>query len=261
MIESKQKKKLEQGEKLISSVPPEWLAGFFEIGGWLGFGISTTTNKQLRSYEYAYPRAAVVDNHIPKLKKLALLLGGVVGSVHDEKRNETNNVWTLSQSELVVYLAERMRQYSPSHQETIFAFENWINTDDREERIKIAQELREVEKPDLSIGDYLPLVTNAKFLAGVLDNRGIILSQEHMYGLYGYITPGLKINSTNGPLLEALQLIYGGYKGNTLEKGKTMISHGKEYIVKNNSFEWTVGIQPKSDIVMKLGNQLKLLKI
>lgn len=263
MYERVRRQNLEAGEAIITSISPEWLGGFFEIGGWIGFEVSKTTSKQKRTYEYAYPRASLVDNHKPKLETLANLLGGVVNINRDHNRNEQHIVWTLSNSGLAVCLAEHMRKYSPSHQETILAFQNWRNTTDREERVEIANLFRETEKPVLIAQDYLPLVESSIFLAGVLDNRGFVDYAEHMHGdkSFGNITPQIVLKSTNRPLLEALHEVWGGSLGQTLRKGDILTIHDRVQVIMNDSFIWRAGIQPKSKIVTQLDGRLKLLNL
>lgn len=67
------------------------------------------------------------------------------------KRGEANNIWTLSKSGLAVCLAEHMKQYAPSRQETILAFLNWENADTAEERMEIAQVAKKEERLFLSV--------------------------------------------------------------------------------------------------------------
>lgn len=59
LFEGDPRQRLEAGEALIRSVPPEWLGGFFSPGGSLHFAFDPKG--------YVYPRASVGDNNWDKL--------------------------------------------------------------------------------------------------------------------------------------------------------------------------------------------------
>ncbi|MBU1322698.1 hypothetical protein KKE48_04615 [Patescibacteria group bacterium] len=245
---SERQKVLEASEVLISSVSPPWLGGLFEVGGFLGF-VMRFSRRKGTYYEKAYPIMTIGENHLDKLNKLHRLLGG---NFHSREQGNNSIVWYL-QGIQAVWLAQHMEQYAPSRQETVLAFSNWENAESMEERVEIARLAREQEEAEvLTFKDYLPLVKNPGFFAGVLDSRGTIPAFTGDY-------PRLQVKSTNRPLLEALQFVYGGSCEQYLDKGEVRVIKGVECVLKKDSFRWVKYFD--QNWLNDMRGQLKLLQV
>lgn len=84
------------------------------------------------------------------------------------------------------------------------------------------------------------------FLAGVLDNRGAIVTCKKPYNESFYDTSALEVNSQNYSLLQALQQCYGGYFGQ--ESGV-------------ESYDWRLGWKKYAPLIENLKGQLKFLQL
>ena len=212
---------------------------FFGPGGSLYFAIDAKG--------HSYPRVSVGDNSREKLIKLKNILGGTVSG--GGSRGESQHLWTLGQSSLVVCLAEHMQQFVPSWQETIWAFLSWAETDSMEDRLEIAQMANGEEDNNFTINDYLPLVRDVEFLAGVFDSRGMLKDR-------------LLVRSKNGSLLAALQFVYGGFHDVTVEKGTVWAGRerGVIYTSSSESYEWRVTAETHREFKHQLDGHLKLLQ-
>ena len=212
---------------------PAWLGGMFEIAGSMGFSIRLDKRK----YIYADPTIAIVDNDLDRIKRLEEVAGGNIYA----RKSERSYQW-VAKREHAVRLAELMKNYALSRQETIDAFINWGMTDSSEERVEIAKTSRSVEReyPDLPV--YMNLVANLDFLGGIIDARGTIAAHEQYSpeDASGYILPGLHISSTNRPLVEALFLIYGGRVRVASSKGEEVEILGNKFTFTRESLQWNL---------------------
>ncbi len=245
---SEYQKILEGSETLLDSVSPSWLGGLFEVGGSLGFVMGFSGRKG-KYYEKAYPIVTIGENRQDKLNKLLGILGG---NFHSREQGNNSIVWYL-QGIRAVWLAQHMEQYALSHQEMITAFSNWENAETMEEKANIARLVRvQKETVVLTFNNYLPLVRKPEFLAGVLDNRGTIPAFTGDY-------PRLQVKSTNRPLLEALQFVYGGSCEQYLDQGEVRVIKGVECVLKKDSFRWVKYFD--QNWLNDMCGQLKLLQV
>lgn len=74
-------------------------------------------------------------------------------------------------------------------------------------------------RTSVSPTDYEQLISNRKFMAGVVQARGLALNVD---GKFKYIN----ISSTNDSLLRAIQLRYGGGITNTTDIGRVLTISG-----------------------------------
>lgn len=214
------------------SFDPAWLAGIFEVAGSLCFVKNTKilTNGEIQ--EYTYPLMALTDEkHV--IEQLPHLIGG---NVRRYVRSQTSYVWDLKGSK-AVDLAQTMERYAPSRQEIITAFTNWERGESPEEKSEIAGD-QQRRGLNLSIQetDYIDLIQNPNFVAGVVDAR------SHSYSLQnrgGGITR-MQVLSKNGSLLGALHGHHGGSLAKSYSRGESRNIFGRECIIKHDSFSWTI---------------------
>src|SRR5258708_18534643 len=89
------------------------------------------------------------------------------------------------------------------------------------------------------ISDYLPLIQNPAFLAGVIDNRGTIMRGKGKNSVY----PVIKVYSRNKPLLLALENKYKGMFWIDSEKGTEIAAGVKTFTTQADSYAWKVDFE------------------
>lgn len=233
----------------------QWLGGIFEAGGAMYFEIMEQTRLG-RTHIYAYPFIKLSDNDEMRVKKFQNLVGGKI----NRSGINTHQWWMMG--EKAVALAQEMAPFSPSRSEIITAFENWEQAE-IEERIEIAREVSESEtENNLTKNDYRLLVCSAPFLAGVLDARASFYMNETFNPgsdkSYGWVFPRMHLNTTNVPLVEALQERYGGNIGVVQRIGETRNILGQTFIVRRDSVRWNIGHETYNDITALAGPYIKL---
>lgn len=233
----------------------QWLGGIFEACGAMYFEIREQT-RWGRTHVYAYPFIKLSDNDELRVQKFQNLVGGKI----DRSRNNTHQWWMIG--EKAVALAQEMAPFSPSRHEIIMAFENWYHAE-IEERIEIAREISESETDNnLTKDDYRLLVSSPPFLAGVLDARASFYMNETFNvgsdKSYGWVYPRMHVNTTNVPLVEALQERYGGNIEVATHRGETRRILGQIFPVRHDSVRWNIGHETYNEITAMAGPYIQL---
>lgn len=157
MIEQSPHSETREKIPLNSSV---WLGAVFEVGGGMGFMISRK--------RYVYPYIQYHDNDRGRVQYILSSLGGEAYLLHPKL-----NSWTFRISnEKVPAIVEEIKPFAPSRQEMIAAFEQWESASVKE-RMEIAQRHRARDRVSVAPEEYVRLLANPNFLAGVIDARGI----------------------------------------------------------------------------------------
>lgn len=206
-----------------------WLGGFFEIGG--SMGISRGVKKSLSSsgeillYPQMTPFIKFIEKDKARVATFKNLFGGSIYPYH--------NSWLLLiRNERAVLLTSIMSPYAPSRLPFTRAILGWDHHS-LEEKEQIAKNTKGYHKNvHLTEDDYNDLVRNPKFLAGLIDNRGI--PNDHDY-------PNLSVPSRNRPLLDSL---YGIFRGH-IEIDRRLENESKFFNIPadrlNGTVSWQLG--------------------
>lgn len=223
-IENRQasgKTSVEQVEA-VSSASVRWLAGALEVGGTVAFGIHREKSGRVS----AYPHISL-QQHDEEL--IALLKKEYGGS--RIKGDGAASGWRLGGYKAADMISD-MEPYAVSRSEMVLAVKNWLDSETAQ-RIQIAEEMKGYERyADGSIDQYISLVRDPDFVAGILDNRGRI----YPFFLGAYTYPRIEVGSKNENLLEALRRVYGGNLRCVLNAGTRGNINGKEFETKRNSY-------------------------
>lgn len=194
----------ENSETDLASRSP-FLGGLFEVSGNVTFDISSFIRRlsggEEREYVYSYPILSYSDTREEKIQVLSRTFGGF--TLREGKLNSYR--WVVKGVK-AVELALTIEPYSPSRNNTIVGFQNWMNAESFDEKLAIAKEVRnqaEEGQNQVSLADYSDLVKLPSFMAGIIQARGSI---SYKKGLFKY----LNISSTNTMLLDAIKGVYGG---------------------------------------------------
>ena len=176
--------------------------GYFEAGGSLGFSTHRFSKKG-KTYIYAYPFIQTTDQDHSVALTFKEMFGGTASShIHDSLQ------WRADRMRAYV-IASAFTTFAPSRREFMDALSSWINAD-AEERIQIAEQIKGRDRVGtVTESIYDPLVIKPEFLAGAIDSRGTILSQQNSEKKQRYAR--LNVNSSNRPLLDRMRQYYGGY--------------------------------------------------
>lgn len=224
MIEQSPHSETREKIPLNSSV---WLGAVFEVGGGMGFMISRK--------RYAYPYIQYHDTDRARVQHIFSSLGGEPHLLHPKL-----NSWKFRISnEKVPSIVEEIKPFASSRQKMIAAFEQWESVSVRE-RMEIAQQHRARDRVNVAVEEYVRLLTNPNFLAGVIDARGIWSPSKTRDKSH----PRLLVVTRNKPLLNALQSLYGG-------KVKPSKFNEKDLFQEVKSFTWALTHQDKINKVIQ----------
>jgi hypothetical protein len=183
-----------------------YLGGLLEIGGSARLKVDrqryTVNSGEVRMTTSAFPIIEVTDNDPSHVKTLNNLFGGPIDTVRRSQR------WAIKHVRAYI-LAEVIRPYTPSRGEFSDACVNLLNTDDLEEKVRIANELQSSMKNrfrDVSEEDYSYLLRNPLFISGVLAGRC-----TPTYRWEATKEPSFVISSENIRLLKVMQDQFGGH--------------------------------------------------
>jgi len=213
-----------------------WLGGVFEVGGSMYFGIQTL--KRGKRWIFSLPIVAFNDNNYQKVSMFQRLVGGAIYTKSNSKSHELR-----ISGDAAVEIARQMGPYSSLRKDAIAAFGLWGETDDITEKFQIANDFRE-EKPEYPLTDtYVDLVRMPEFVAGIIDSRGLTYPHTHVYpgGETDLVYYEFKINTSNRPLLEALQREYGGKIYLQLAAGQIKEVGGRLVTVAKDTFSLSIG--------------------
>ncbi|KKS45342.1 MAG: hypothetical protein UV10_C0027G0002 [Candidatus Azambacteria bacterium GW2011_GWA1_42_19] len=217
---------------------PAWLAGMLECAGSINF------DKQIDKKTgnvYYHPVIGIGDNSQARMLLLQSITGGYLCK-------DSGNTWRWRiWGKKALEIAEQIAQFTILKKEVLTAFQNWENTDDRDERAEIVEILKSNTGPDISSESYIPLILNPQFLAGVVDARGMFTHKREFGGegedAHDWVMPFLAIISQNIVLLESIVIIYSG---------KVLDYHSK------NSFGWRGNSQESKELARIVDPYLKL---
>jgi hypothetical protein len=181
-----------------------WLAGIFEAGG--SMGISAHSLKR-------YGKISRFSGLFSEIKnsdwKEISEFHHVVGGREPKPKDDITWRWRTGATGSL-QIGAAIYPFAPSRREIIKAFDEWalVTTPDK---LEIAKRMKGNNRfKNVSATDYLDLVEDPEFLAGVIDMRGsphtYLNSAEGSLTLFPRITVCAK-----RPLLEALKEVYGGY--------------------------------------------------
>ena len=201
---------------------PAWLAGMLECAGSVELG---ENEDKERGNVYYRPRIRIGDNSRERMLSLQTIVGGNI------YRKGNTWLWVVN-GKKALEIAERIKQFTLKRQSILLAFQNWENSDDRDERSEIVQAFeKESDTNQIPPQEYTPLITNPYFLAGVVDARGIFTYFRKFYGegekAHDIVTPFLQIISENVSLLDSIAINY---------KGKSS-KHNRSWTWRGNSSE------------------------
>lgn len=126
----------------------------------------------------------------------------------------------------------------------IGAFLEWLAAEFTEDRLAIAEKFRgrrHVE--EVSASAYTDLLANADFVGGVIDGRGRLSYAEALSKnrLASWTFTRLQVNSINRPLLDALQLAFGGAVETMSHKRDKVNIRNHPTTLTNDGKKWTLG--------------------
>jgi hypothetical protein len=208
--------------KEIPQSQAAWLGGVFEARGGIGFNIDSRKGEIVNSYPYLQ----VNSTNSGFIDSFQQRFGGEVKIL-----NNSYN-WRLRKRYEVVNLISSMKPFIPSRQEAVLAVENWLATDDLEERIGIAQDMKGYPKheKDQNI-DYTNLLQNPYFLAGIIDVGSIRRTPK---------SPTISVISTNIPLINGLETKFGGILKQISVAGDVFYREGRTATAHSDSYEWRI---------------------
>lgn len=215
---------LQEQAEAIRTSSIRWLAGALEAGGTIGIGIS----RDKRGYVYANPLVALNDTNEAFIASLQHEYGG------SHKLHGNSWHWRLSGHKAAEIVAAT-EPYVVSRIEMALAMKSWLQAD-AEERIKIAKEMIGFDRyqQEFSAEDYHSQIEDPLFVAGILDNRGLIFPHTNK----GHIYLNIDVQTVNEDLLDALQKRYGGSIRLRAAAGSKSNISDRTYEIKRNSYEW-----------------------
>lgn len=193
-----------------------YLGGFFETASTIGIYY-----KSADGVRYPAPFMGIYDNSKCKIDAFQGLFGG--------SKHEYGNSWRLTfRIEQAAVLAASLMYYAPSKAHTADIVSKWqdMSWEDRNKE----KELLDKEKRDFMVktNAYQKLVEDPNFVAGVLDNRAIILIREGR-------KPIMRVFSKNIALLNALADHFGG----EVEVDRDSIKTRSDFMgVDEDHFQW-----------------------
>jgi len=204
-----------------NSSTPRWFSGALEIGGQSSFDIKRDKRGILRSY----PFMAFSDTDNPSfLQDLRKRFGGHISP-------SRLTLWRIHGYE-AAEIGASTEPYTVIRHEAALAMENWLDAD-MEERVRIAQDLKNGSLSEADYKRYQELTIDPAFMAGAIDNRGPIAPQHHN----SYESTGVKLKSVNKPLLDAIQTNHGGSLQVQTKAGSLIRAvPGHEYTTKRDSY-------------------------
>lgn len=179
-----------------------WGAGLLSTDGSIAIDPIIEDGTQKAAAGVSFP-----DNDYSKVHKLLELMGG---RVYDHGRYETseyNWTWSLETPNNPWPLITAILPYMPTHRYYLHG-KTWFQMTDLErykgaKRVKAMQARGDVTT--VSANSYHNLVTDPRFVSGVLDARASIYAgHEHKQ------LPTIEVYSGNRALMEALRGLYGG---------------------------------------------------
>lgn len=239
----------------VGNVDPIWFAGMAECAMNFGFNIGMTKSGSQELY-YAKPVIQMTDNHLDRISALKSVVGG-----NYYHYRGGSYLWVF-RGYKAANLAVSLKDFAPSRIEVITAFENWLNTDDREERLEIAGDFKASDNPYVDMDMYLPLVRLPQFTAGIVDARGEIYTVEQPpVGVenptYWWVSQRLLVHSWNEALLEALASIYGGSVQTRVSRGRRSI-WGSEWEGESIGHYWQLGSRNFGTLWEDIGSYVRL---
>lgn len=225
----------------FSAINAEWFGAVLHTGT-VDLGIRESTYIGLKAesnFLYAYPYVRI------RSKKEGLVdnLSGWYGNASKNKGE-----WMTRQGQLF-RLLRLSQKYCPSKKGMIQTILNYAAISDSVDVQKFLRLMKNVDlRRDMStLEEYRELVhLSPKFVAGVLDT----LSIDDQYGL--------SVESTFYNLLKALNEEYLGSLCCIRPAGKAVVIKGREYILRKDSWLWTVGKEDASRMIARVGNYLQV---
>jgi hypothetical protein len=209
----------------FTSEQAHWLGAIFSLSGTISFSYIYDHDFSPKKPIDGYPYLSLGNREEIKIKYIKDWLNGS----KSKRALDATWIWQKTKKS-AASIALEINPYTPSRQPTIERIIKWRNTSygDAATRLAIASEDKQSNRAnDLTADDYMNLVDNPFFLAGLLDWRGCFetrtdLSENHNQS-------GIKLHGVNRPLLEAMEATYGG-------KIYVLVPAGTEVTIKDHSF-------------------------
>lgn len=230
-------------EYVVSEADIRYLAGALAVGGSILFRPSIRRGKTSTSYPYV----GFQDTNEKFVDKLVEIYAGTKTS---HRKSYLFNLTGYRAAELIVrtepYVAVSRKRYT-------IAAKNWLDADGAK-RLEIAETMKGYNRYEGgSKEEYETLVADPAFVAGIVDSRGfisILKSQDHGY-------PLIRIISKNRHLLDALQELYGGTIGISVEVGTKINIGDRSSEVNEESYELKLGNENARKLISKTKPYLK----
>ena len=225
---------------------PRWLAGFLEAGGSMKLTI-VRNHQNGHETPQARPEIAYGDDDVNRITRLGTLWGST-----DKVRTARSTSYAVVRGDRAVYMANSIAPDALSRRTIITAFMDWFRADFTEDRVAIAERVvgRRTVDP-VQPKEYLGLAQDPDFVAGVIDCRARVApgEQPDRKGISYWLSHVVKVNSVNGPLLEALKAQHGGQFVQIGKMGETVPIRGKQVTLKNDAFEWILGAANAKNLI------------
>lgn len=219
------------------------LAGIVEVGGQLGFGI----HRSVKSH-FVYPFIGFNDN-LDRVTTLSQVYGG-------NKVKQSENSWTWR---VTGQRAADIRPWTPSRVPIIDAFQELTHDGlSFDEAVDLSRLFLGTSKrrTDVNMEEYMSLVSDRAFLAGIIDGRGILLAAERWdqrsSESFSTTHAAIYVASVNQPLLLALQETYGGAGETRNTQGQERVIQGQAVAMRQDTFRWTVKVHKAEGILAKV---------
>lgn len=175
-----------------------WLGGFFEVGGSIGVDLAKDRRSGSK-IPYAAPFMKFSDNSEERADTFIETFGG-------NKYRYRNSWMVFMHGFKAVSLTNTLSSFAPSRRELADVFKRWkyLSAEERYQHAKVLKGYRRRKISEMTKDDYIELIGNPEFVAGVVDNRGILRIPKNR------LSPIIRVPSMNVPLLEALKIQYGG---------------------------------------------------
>jgi len=137
---------------------------------------------------------------------------------------------------------------APSREETLLGFQNWTETEDVDERIEIAENLRQSDLNRHIQIDYAiwsQLLDNKQFAGGVISRASFRFHEQKN----GSVSVRLEIISRNVSMLDSLEKYFGGKVTRNIGKDRIVQIRDVEYISKKGFSMWEINSEAAGEVL------------
>jgi len=209
-----------------------WVAGYFEIAGFIGCFISNGHARLIIS---------VSDQH-DYIQLLKEQLGG-----NNNRKSDYSHNLVIYKSAMVIAIAKATKDYSPSRRDVLGLIENWQNLEIFE-RLQLANKIKgQTAIISGSTQEYQELVNQPAFVAGIIDARSKLNPDQLRVG-----------TSQNKSLLEAIASKYGGKVYEWFTEGDTAQFPQGETVLDNSTYYLFLGKKNAKRLVTDISAHIRI---